>query len=103
MRDGFFLDILPLDYEPKHETITWGPETDTVLKESRNWYDIPILILIVVAFCTLLTLTIRDILMYKDKKPDPTGRPKVSQKRLRIDIIIDIVFVAAVVLYFGFL
>ena len=54
MRDGFFLDILPLDYEPKHETITWGPETDTVLKESRNWYDIPILILIVVAFCTLL-------------------------------------------------
>ncbi|MBR4782195.1 MAG: hypothetical protein IK014_12680 [Lachnospiraceae bacterium] len=100
MRDGFFLDMLPLDYEPKHETITWGPETENVLTEGKNRYDMPILILIIVAFCALLTLTLHDIFVYKDKRLDPTGRPKVSQKRIMIDIIIDIVFAVGAVLYF---
>ena len=98
MRFVFFLDLLP--YEPKHETYVWGPEKDALTTTAGNWADPVIFALVFVVFCVLTALTVHDLLMYKRRELYPSGKPKVSQKRLRIVLILDVVFIVAAVLFF---
>ena len=98
MRLRFFLDIIP--YDPKEETYTWGPEKEALTETAGNWADPVIFALIFVVFCVLTALTVHDLLLYKRKELYPSGKPKVSQKRLRIVLILDVVFVVAAVLVF---
>lgn len=98
MRLRFFLDIIP--YDPKEETYTWGPEKEAMTITAGNLADSVIFALIFVVFCVLTALTVHDLLLYKRRDLYPSGKPKVSQKRLRIVLILDIVFIVAAVLLF---
>ena len=98
MRFRFFLDIMP--YDPKEVTYTWGPEKEALTTTAGNWADPVIFALVFVVFCVLTALTVHDLLMYKRRELYPSGKPKVSQKRLRIVLILDVVFIVAAVLFF---
>ncbi|MCR4993014.1 MAG: hypothetical protein K6A45_08225 [Lachnospiraceae bacterium] len=98
MRLRFFLDIIP--YDPKEETYTWGPEKEAMTTTAANWADFVIFATVFVIFSILAALTVHDLLLYKRKELYPSGKPKVSQKRLRIVLILDIVFIVAAVLLF---
>ena len=98
MRLRFFLDIIP--YDPKEETYTWGPEKEAMTTTAANWADSVIFATVFVIFSILAALTVHDLLLYKRKELYPSGKPKVSQKRLRIVLILDVVFVIAAVLVF---